>query len=125
MAVKTEREAGNFPASSLFSSGYEEGEKVSWEGAAAPLNQLSLLSLGLVSKKEGGENFSLVAALTQPSLLLPLRLVPRKVVWRDPVGVIPSFVGLMLFVGPLYDPAFSSDGDESLSTAAAAALSCD
>ena len=66
-----------------------------------------------------------MAALTQPSLLLPLRLVPRKVVWRDPVGVIPSFVGLLLFVGPLYDPAFSSDGDESLSTAAAAALSCD
>ena len=124
MAVKTEREAGNFPASSLFSSGYEEGEKVSWEGAAAPLNQLSLLSLGLVSKKEGGENFSLMVALTHPSL--PLRLLPRKVVWRDPVSVVPSFVGLMLlFVGPLYDPAFSSDGDESLSTAAPAALSCD
>ena len=68
-----------------------------------------------------------MAALTQPSLLLPLRLLPRKVVWRgiDPVGVKPSFVGLLLFVGPLYDPAFSSDGDESLSTAAAAALSCD
>ena len=65
-----------------------------------------------------------MVALTHPSLLLPLRLLPRKV-GIDPVRVMPSFVGLLLFVGPLYDPAFSSDGDESLSTAAAAALSCD
>ena len=66
------------------------------------------------------EKFSLVEPLNQPSLLLLLKLSLLGVDSRN-VVTAESFVGLL---EKLLETKFSSAGEESLSTAAAADVSC-